>query len=94
MSPDIQKYFHYHYDGSGNLQITIENTFLKQLGWSKDLEISFGGIRRMNDWGSDPTLTIHSKNEWKHPWEQFCEEREQGKSNIARGSGNTTTDSD
>ena len=57
MKPNIQDYFRYHYDGSGNLQISISNEFVKELGWGKDLELSFGGIRAMNDWGTDPTLT-------------------------------------
>ena len=75
MKPNIQDYFRYHYDGSGNLQISIANEFVKELGWGKDLELSFGGIRSMNDWGTDPTLTIHNKKEYKHPWYEKTEDQ-------------------
>jgi hypothetical protein len=72
MNPDIQRYFEYSYDEGGNLHITILAPFVKELKWdSSDLEISFGGIRRMNDWGSDPTITIHAKKQYVHPWEKY-----------------------
>ena len=56
-------------------QISISNEFVKELGWGKDLELSFGGIRSMNDWGTDPTLTIHNKKEYKHPWYEKTEDQ-------------------
>ena len=82
MNQDIQRYFEYEYDEGGNLHIKIAATFVKELKWDSDLEISFGGIRRMNDWGTDPTLTIHCKKEWVHPWEKYCEERQQDQSDA------------
>ena len=29
----------------------------------------------MNDWGTDPTLTIHNKKEYKHPWYEKTEDQ-------------------
>jgi hypothetical protein len=60
MKPDIQQYFSYQYDPCGHLHVRIHKDFIDELGWNdQDLELSFGGIRKMNDWGKDATLTIH-----------------------------------
>lgn len=62
MKPNIQEYFTYRYDGSKNLTFTIHHEFVKELKWQDaDLELSFGGITKMNDWGSDVRLTIQQK---------------------------------
>jgi hypothetical protein len=62
MKPNIQEYFKYRYDGSGNLTFTIDREFVNELKWQDaDFQLSFGGITRMNDWGSDVRLTIQRK---------------------------------
>ena len=74
INPDIQRYFDYKYV-DGDLHIYIRKDFVDELGWNeKDLELSFGGIRRMNDWGQNATLTIHKTTEYVHPWDRINEE--------------------
>ena len=48
MKPDIQEYFDFKYV-EGELHIYIRQEMVKALGWTdKDLDMSFGGIKRMN----------------------------------------------
>ena len=48
MKPNIQEYFDFKYV-EGELHIYIKKEFVQELGWTdKDLELSFGGIKRMN----------------------------------------------
>jgi len=62
MKPNIQEYFTYWYDDDGDLRINIDRDFIRELKWhDTDLELSFGGITKMNDWGSDVRLTIQQK---------------------------------
>jgi hypothetical protein len=67
MNPDIQSHFEYCYDYDGALHIKVSPEFIKQIGWHQcqvehELELSFGNIRKMNDWGDDVHLTIKRKN--------------------------------
>ena len=74
MNPDIQSHFEYCYDYDGTLHIKISPEFIQQIGWwkcqfdheleqshTKPLELSFGNIRKMNDWGDDVHLTVKRK---------------------------------
>ena len=66
MNPDIQSHFQYCYDYDGSLHIKISPEFIKQIKWhpnNAELELSFGNIKRMNDWGDDVHLTIQRKKE-------------------------------
>lgn len=76
MNPDIQSHFQYCYDYDGSLHIKISPEFIKQIKWyhcqfdheldepkNAALELSFGNIKRMNDWGDDVHLTIQRKKE-------------------------------
>ncbi len=75
IDPNIQKYFDYKFI-EGELHIYIRKEFVKELGWTnKDLEMSFGGIRKMNKWGDDVTLSIHKirNNNYTHPWHEHIE---------------------
>ena len=64
MDPDIQKYFDFKYV-EGELHIFIKREFVKELGWTdKDIELSFGNIKRMNSF-KGASLTI-SKIENNH----------------------------
>ena len=48
IDPDIQEYFDFKYV-EGELHIYIRQEMVKALGWTdKDLDMSFGGIKRMN----------------------------------------------
>ena len=48
MKPDIQEYFDFKYV-EGELHIYIRKEMVDALGWTdKDLDMSFGGIKRMN----------------------------------------------
>ena len=48
LDPDIQEYFDFKYV-EGELHIYIRQELVKALGWTdKDLDMSFGGIKRMN----------------------------------------------
>jgi hypothetical protein len=78
--PDIQKYFDYKFI-EGELHIYIRKEMVDELGWTNsDLEMSFGGIRRMNSWGDDVHLTIHklADRNYKHPWDEHCERNGEG----------------
>ena len=47
LDPDIQEYFDFKYV-EGELHIYIRQELVKALGWTdKDLDMSFGGIKRM-----------------------------------------------
>ena len=75
IDPNIQKYFDYKFIEC-ELHIYIRKEFVKELGWTnKDLEMSFGGIRKMNKWGDDVTLSIHKikNNNYTHPWHEHIE---------------------
>tara|TARA_B100000902_G_scaffold336849_1_gene337371 strand:- start:116 stop:382 length:267 start_codon:yes stop_codon:yes gene_type:complete len=75
LDPDIQQHFDYKYV-EGELHIYIRKEFVEELGWTdQDLEMSFGGIRKMNKWGDDVNLSIHKikDNNYKHPWDEHCE---------------------
>ena len=48
LDPDIQEYFDFKYV-EGELHIYIRQELVRALGWTdKELEMSFGGIKRMN----------------------------------------------
>ena len=68
IDPDIQEYFDYKYV-EGELHIYIRQELVKALGWTdKDLEMSFGGIKRMNSF-KGAHLSIHRvDNKYEHPW--------------------------
>ena len=68
MKPDIQEYFDFKYV-EGELHIYIRQEMVKALGWTdKDLDMSFGGIKRMNTF-KGAHLSIHKKSgEYEHPW--------------------------
>ena len=69
MDPDIQKYFDFKYV-EGELHIYIKAEFVKKLGWTdKQLELSFGGIKRMNSFKGGH-LSIHNSEQhhYEHPW--------------------------
>lgn len=64
MNPNMQAHFTYAYGVDGTLFVTIRPEFLKQIKWwdttsgGVPLELSFGGITKMNDWGNNVNLTI------------------------------------
>ena len=69
MKPDIQQYFDFKYV-EGELHIYIRKEMVKALGWTdKDLDMSFGGIKRMNSF-KGAHLSIHpvDKDQYQHPW--------------------------
>ena len=48
LNPDIQEYFDFKYV-EGELHMYIRKEFVDALGWTeKDLEMTFGNIKRMN----------------------------------------------
>ena len=58
LDPDIQEYFDFKYV-EGELHIYIRQELVKALGWTdKDLDMSFGGIKRMNSF-KGAHLSIH-----------------------------------
>jgi hypothetical protein len=69
MKPDIQEYFDYKYV-EGELHIYIKKEFVKELGWTdKDLELSFGGIKRMNSFeGASLSINKIENKHYEHPW--------------------------
>ena len=69
MDPDIQKYFDFKYV-EGELHIFIKREFVKELGWTdKDIELSFGNIKRMNSFnGGSLTVSKIENNHYEHPW--------------------------
>ena len=84
LDPDIQQHFDYKYV-EGELHIYIRKEFVEELGWTdQDLEMSFGGIRKMNKWGDDVNLSIHKikDNNYKHPWDEACEKSDKEKHNT------------
>jgi len=69
MDPDIQQYFDFKYV-EGELHMYIKKEFVKKLGWTdKDIELSFGNIKRMNSFkeASLSTNTI-DQHHYEHPW--------------------------
>lgn len=64
MNPNMQSHFTYAYGVDGTLFMTIKPEFLKQIKWwdaasgGVPLELSFGGITKMNDWGNNVNLTV------------------------------------
>ena len=68
MDPDIQKHFDFKYV-EGELHMFISKELVKALGWTdKDIELSFGNIKRMNSF-KGAHISIHPvKTEYKHPW--------------------------
>ena len=67
LDPDIQEYFDFKYV-EGELHIYIRKELVKALGWTdKDLDMSFGGIKRMNSF-KGAHISIHPTGTYKHPW--------------------------
>ena len=68
LDPDIQEYFDFKYV-EGELHIYIRKELVKALGWTdKELEMSFGGIKKMNTF-KGAHLSIHPvSGEYQHPW--------------------------
>ena len=67
IDPDIQEYFDFKYV-EGELHIYIRQELVKALGWTdKDLDMSFGGIKRMNSF-KGAHLSIHpvDKDHYQH----------------------------
>ena len=76
LNPDIQKYLDYKYV-EGELHIFIRKEMVDELGWSEqDLDMSFGGIRKMNNWGENVSLSFHRipRTEYEHPWNTHMDE--------------------
>ena len=72
MKPDIQEYFDFKYV-EGELHLYIRKEMVDALGWTdKDLDMSFGGIKKMNSF-KGAHISIHPvKGEYKHPWYENC----------------------
>ena len=67
IDPDIQEYFDFKYV-EGELHIYIRKEMVDALGWTdKDLDMSFGGIKRMNSF-KGAHISIHPRGKYKHPW--------------------------
>ena len=69
MDPDIQKHFDFKYV-EGELHMYIKAEFVKKLGWTdKDIELSFGNIKRMNSF-KVASLSINTieQSHYEHPW--------------------------
>ena len=68
LDPDIQKHFDFKYV-EGELHMFVSKDLVKALGWTdKDLDMSFGGIKKMNTF-KGAHLSIHPvREEYKHPW--------------------------
>ena len=67
IDPDIQEYFDFKYV-EGELHIYIRKEMVDALGWTdKDLDMSFGGIKRMNSF-KGAHISIHPTGKYKHPW--------------------------
>jgi hypothetical protein len=69
LDPDIQKHFDYKFV-EGELHMFVSKDLVDSLGWTeKELDMSFGGIKRMNSF-KDAHLSIHKKGgEYEHPWD-------------------------
>ena len=58
INPDIQEYFDFKYV-EGELHLYIRKEMVDALGWTdKDLDMSFGGIKRMNSF-KGAHISIH-----------------------------------
>ena len=67
IDPDIQEYFDFKYV-EGELHIYIRKEMVDALGWTdKDLDMSFGGIKRMNSF-KGAHISIHPTGKYKRPW--------------------------
>ena len=69
MDADIQKHFDFKYV-EGELHMFISKEFVKELGWTdQDIELSFGGITRMNSFkGANLTISKVENPQYEHPW--------------------------
>ena len=69
MDPDIQQYFDFKYV-EGELHMYIKKEFVKKLGWmDKDIELSFGNIKRMNSFkGASLSINTNDQHHYEHPW--------------------------
>ena len=74
LNPDIQEYFDFKYV-EGELHVYIRKELVDELGWTdKDLDMSFGGIKRMNSF-KGAHISIHPvQGEYKHPWHEAAKE--------------------
>ena len=86
LNPDIQEYFDFKYV-EGELHIYIRKELVDDLGWTdKDLDMSFGGIKRMNSF-KDAHLSIHPKGgEYEHPWDTHIDKTDSKSSQGGRHS--------
>ena len=68
LDPDIQKHFDFKYV-EGELHMFVSKDMVKALGWTdKALDMSFGGIKKMNTF-KGAHLSIHPvSGEYTHPW--------------------------
>ena len=68
LDPDIQKHFDYKFV-EGELHMFVSKDLVDSLGWTeKELDMSFGGIKRMNTF-KGAHLSIHPlSGEYEHPW--------------------------
>ena len=68
LDPDIQKHFDFKYV-EGELHMFVSKDLVKALGWTdKDLDMSFGGIKKMNTFKGAHLSTHPVREEYKHPW--------------------------
>jgi len=68
LDPDIQEYFDFKYV-EGELHIYIRQELVRALGWTdKELEMSFGGIKRMNTFKGAHLSIQPVSGEYEHPW--------------------------
>ena len=69
MDPNIQKHFDFKYV-EGELHMFISKELVKALGWTdKDIELSFGNIKRMNSFnGGSLTVSKIENDHYEHPW--------------------------
>ena len=69
MDSDIQKQFDFKYV-EGELHMFVSKEFVKELGWTdQDIELSFGGITRMNSFkGANLTISKVENPHYEHPW--------------------------
>ena len=69
IDPDIQEYFDFKYV-EGELHMYIRKEMVDALGWTdKDLDMSFGGIKRMNSFkGASLSINTIEQSHYEHPW--------------------------
>ena len=68
LNPDIQEYFDFKYV-EGELHMYIRKEFVDALGWTeKDLEMTFGNIKRMNSCKGAHISIKPVNEEYQHPW--------------------------